>query len=143
MYALRGQGCSIMVLADTDDPTTWTVQAEFAQEEGLYAILTGPSGDSIPNAVSVKQSAGLDSYSAKLMFGDWIYWTDPVLGTVRLVSPQGFVAGRLSNLSPEQSSLNKPLYGVVGSQRGGTPGSGSSAWYSTAELTSLLGPGST
>lgn len=138
MYSLRGQGCSLLVLADTDDATTWTTQAAFAQQEGLYVILTGPPGDAILNAVSIKQSAGLDSYSAKLMFGDWIWWSDPVLGTIRLVSPQGFVAGRLSNLSPEQSSLNKPLYGVVGSQRSGTPVSGSLNSYSSAELTALL-----
>ena len=141
MYALRGQGSSLLLLSDVDDPTTWTVQAEFAQEEGLYAILTGPSGDSIPTAVTVKQSAGLDSYSAKLMFGDWVYWSDPVAGVVRLVSPQGFVAGRLANLSPEQSSLNKRLYGVVGTQRAGVPGSGGVTGYSTAELTALLGVG--
>ncbi|MDT7953342.1 MAG: phage tail protein [Acetobacteraceae bacterium] len=141
MYALRGQGCSIMVLADTDEAATWTVQAGFAQQEGLYVILTGPSGDTINTAIAAKQGAGLDSYSAKLMFGDWVWWSDPVAGTIRLVSPQGFVAGRLSNLSPEQSSLNKPLYGVVGTQRAGSPGSGSSNSYSTAELTALLGVG--
>lgn len=141
MYALRGQGCSLMVLADTDDATTWSTQAGFAQQEGLYVILTGPSGDTILSAVAAKQAAGVDSYSAKLMFGDWVWWSDPVSGTVRLVSPQGFVAGRLSNLSPEQSSLNKPLYGVVGTQRAGTPVSGSSNGYSTAELTALLGAG--
>ena len=141
MYSLRGQGCSLMVLSDVDDPTTWSTQAGFAQQEGMYAILTGPSGDSIPTAVQVKQAAGLDSYSAKLMFGDWVYWSDPVAGTVRLVSPQGFVAGRLANLSPEQSSLNKPLYGVVGTQRAGVPGSGGTTGYSTAELTALLGAG--
>ena len=42
---------------------------------------------------------------------------DQVNAAIRLVSPQGFAAGRLANLSPEQSSLNKPLYGVVGSQK--------------------------
>lgn len=141
MYALRGQGCSIMVLADTDDSSTWTVQAGFAQQEGLYVILTGPSGDTINASITAKQAVGLDSFSAKLMFGDWIWWSDPVAGTIRLVSPQGFVAGRLSNLSPEQSSLNKPLHGVVGTQRAGTPGSGSSSSYSSAELTALLGVG--
>ena len=141
MYALRGQGCSLMVLSDTDDATTWTTQAGFAQEEGLYAILTGPSGDSITTAISAKQAAGIDSYSAKLMFGDWVWWSDPVIGTARLVSPQGFVAGRLSNLSPEQSSLNKPLYGVIGTQRAGAPGGGGSTGYSSAELTALLGAG--
>lgn len=141
MYAIRGQGCSLMVLADADDATSWSTQAGFAQEEGLYAILTGPSGDTIPNAVAAKQTAGLDNYSAKLMFGDWVWWSDPVNARIRLVSPQGFIAGRLSNLSPEQSSLNKPLYGVIGTQRAGTPGSGISSGYSTAELTALLGAG--
>jgi len=141
MYALRGQACSLLLLADADDPGTWGVQAGFAVQEGLYAILTGPAGQGIPAAVTAKQTAGLDSYSAKLMFGDWVYWSDPVGGVIRLVSPQGFVAGRLANLSPEQSSLNKPLYGVVGTQRAGVPGSAQSSGYSTAELTVLLGSG--
>ena len=69
-------------------------------------------------------AAGLNSYGAKLMFGDWLWWSDQVNNTIRLVSPQGFAAGRLANLSPEQSSLNKQIYGVIGSQRTGAPGSG-------------------
>ena len=141
MYALRGQGCSLALLADADDPTQWSVQAAFGLSEGTYMILTGPSGDSILNAVAVKQSAGLDSYSAKLMFGDWLWWSDQVNGTVRLVSPQGFVAGRLANMSPEQSSLNKQLYGVVGSQKSGSPGSGQATTYAAAELGQLLSAG--
>jgi phage tail sheath protein FI len=51
------------------------------------------------------------------------------------------VAGRLGNLSPEQSSLNKPLYGVVGSQKSGTPASGQATSYSAAELSVLLQAG--
>ena len=141
MYALRGQGCSLLVLADADDPATWSTQAGFALQEGLYAVLTGAPGQAITDAVATKQAAGLDSYGCKLMFGDWVYWSDPVAGTVRVVSPQGFVAGRLANLSPEQSSLNKPLYGVVGTQRAGVPGSAQAAGYSTAELAALLGAG--
>ena len=140
MYALRGQGCAIGVLADTDDPTSWEGQAAFGESEGCYMMLTGPMGDTIPNAVAAKQTAGLASYAAKLLFGDWIYWSDPVGGTVRLVSPQGFAAGRLANLSPEQSSLNKPLHGVLGSQRSGGP-SAQSSGYSGAELAALLGAG--
>jgi hypothetical protein len=141
MYALRGQGCGIAMLADADDPTQWTTQADFGLQEGIYMILTGPAGDTIQNAVTVKQAAGLDSYAAKLMFGDWLWWSDQVNGTIRLVSPQGFAAGRLANLSPEQSSLNKQLYSVVGSQKSGTPGSGQSSSYSTADLTVLIGGG--
>ena len=140
IYALRGQGCAIVVLADTYDPTSWLVQAQFGESEGCYVILAGPPGDAISNAVAAKQNAGILSYAAKLMFGDWIYWNDPTTGTVRLVSPQGFVAGRLANLSPQQSSLNKPLYAVLGSQRSGGPTPQSSG-YSTAELTALMTAG--
>jgi phage tail sheath protein FI len=141
MYALRGQGCSIGVLADADDPTQYTTQEAFGLSEGVYMILTGPAGDSITNAVATKQSAGLDSYACKLMFGDWIWWNDPVNAVLRLVSPQGFVAGRLANLSPEQSSLNKPLYAVAGSQKSGTPGAGQSTSYAAADLAVLFQAG--
>ena len=141
MYALRGQGCSIALLADATDPSQWTTQAAFGLSEGIYMILTGPSGDTITNAVVAKQSAGLDTYACKLMFGDWLWWNDQVNAILRLVSPQGFVAGRLANLSPEQSSLNKPLYSVVGSQKSGAPGSGQTNAYSSAELQTLFQSG--
>ena len=141
LYALRGQGCSIALLADGDDSTQWTTQAGFGLSEGIYMILTGPAGDTIANAITSKAAVGLDSYATKLMFGDWVWWNDPVAQVMRLVSPQGFVAGRLANLSPEQSSLNKPLYGVVGSQKSGQPGTGQIAGYSSAELAVLINAG--
>jgi hypothetical protein len=141
MYALRGQGCSVGMLADADDATQWTAQAGFGLSEGVYMILVGPAGQAIAEAVTAKQQAGLDSYAAKLMFGDWIYWNDQANGVTRLVSPQAFVAGRLGNLSPEQSSLNKPLYNVVGTQMSGVPGSGQTSTYSDAELTTLFEAG--
>ena len=141
MYALRGQGCGIALLADADDITQYTTQASFGMQEGVYMMLTGPAGDSITNAVAMKQQAGLNTYSAKLLFGDWLWWSDQVNGTIRLVSPQGFVAGRLANLSPAESSLNKPLYGVVGSQKSGLPGSGQNTSYSAAELSQLFSGG--
>lgn len=141
MYALRGQGCSIGVLADSDDASQWTTQAAFGLSEGAYMILTGPVGDTINNAIAIKNAVGLDSYAAKLMFGDWLWWSDQANGTVRLVSPQGFVAGRLANLSPEQSSLNKQLYSIIGSQKSGSPSSGQSTSYSSAELATLLRAG--
>ncbi|XQZ98822.1 hypothetical protein ACOZ4Y_02515 [Komagataeibacter rhaeticus] len=36
-----------------------------------------------------------------------------------LVPPQAFVAGLFGGLSPEQSSLNKQLSGIIGSQKAG------------------------
>lgn len=141
LYALRGQGCAMALLADCDTPSTWSTQVAFGLSEGVYMILTGPAGDTISNAIVSKQAAGVDSYAAKLMFGDWLSWFDQTNQITRLVSPQGFVAGRLSNLSPEQSSLNKPLYGIVASQRSGVVGSSQSSTYSNAELTTLFQAG--
>lgn len=141
MYALRSQGCAIAMLADADDQTQWTGQVAFGLSEGCYMMLTGPAGDTILSAISVKQTAGIDSYAAKLMFGDWIWWYDQANQVTRLVSPQGFVAGRLANLSPEQSSLNKPLYGVIGSQKSGQPNSGTATTYASADLAALLSAG--
>jgi len=141
MFALRGQGCALAMLADADDSTQWTSQVAFGLSEAVYMILTGPAGDNIANAISVKAETGIDTYAAKMMFGDWIYWYDQANALTRLVSPQGFVAGRLANLSPEQSSLNKPLYGVIGSQKSGQPGGSTVTTYATADLSALLSAG--
>jgi hypothetical protein len=137
IYALRGLGTAILLPCDVDDSTQWTTIDGFAQQEATYAILTGPSGDTILNAVTVKQTAGLDDYSSKLMFGDWLLWNDQFNGIQRYVSPQGFVAGRLANLSPEQSSLNKQIYAIAGSQRANS----TAATYSTTELSTLIQAG--
>jgi hypothetical protein len=141
MYALRAQGCSIGVLADADDWTCWTDQATFGLSEGVYMIMTGPSGQSVEDAINLLSQAGIDSYSTKLLFGDWLWWSDQANNVVRLVSPQGFAAGRLANLSPEQSGLNKQIYGVIGSQWSGDPGSPQVGSYSNADLNALLGAG--
>lgn len=132
MYALRNTAASIAVLADCDDTTTFTNQVSFGLSEGIYMIGTTPAGDAISTAITAKASAGIDSYAFKYLFGDWISFLDTVNGVTRLISPQGFVAGLLSNLSPEQSSLNKQLYGIVNTQKGLL-----NQQYSDAELQSL------
>ena len=141
MYALRGQGCAVAVLADCDDPAQWSQMSSFGLSEGAYMIACGVSGDTIAAAVQNKQSAGIDSYGIKILFGDWLYWYDDTNSQTRLVSPLGFVAGCLSNLSPEQSSLNKRLSGIVGSQKSGLVTSGQALAYSSAELQVLFSAG--
>ena len=137
MYALQNQGCGLMLVADMDTSTQWTTIDGFALQNSMYAVQTGPSGDTITNAVTTKQTAGLDSYSSKLLFGDWVLWNDPFNQVQRYVSPQGFAAGRLANLSPEQSGLNKTMYGVAGTQTSAS----ANATYSEAELTALIQAG--
>jgi hypothetical protein len=118
MYALRGTGASVAMLADADDTTQWTLQNAYGLSEGTYMVTTSPAGDTISNFSTTLATAGIDSYALKAIFGDWCYITDTVNGGVtRLVSPQGFVAGKLAALSPEQSSLNKPLQGIVATQK--------------------------
>lgn len=145
MYALRSQGCSVGMLADADDSTQWTNQAAFALSEGIYMMCVAPAGTPIANGttgtVDLKAAAGLDSYGVKLLHGDWIYWYDQTNQVTRLVSPQGFAAGRIANLSPQNSSLNKQLYGVIGSQKSGLPGSATFQTYADADLAALFQPG--
>ena len=116
MYALRNSKASTAMLSDCSASSSWSTQVAYGLSEGTYMVLAGPSGDNITNAISIKASAGIDSYAAKLMFGDWCYWLDTYNNVQRLVSPQGFVAGWLANASPEQSSLNKPLLGIIATQ---------------------------
>ncbi|MEB2620506.1 hypothetical protein, partial [Kocuria rosea] len=132
MYALRNTGASVAMLADCDDSTTWSTQITYGLSEGTYMVMTGPSGDTIANAISAKSTAGVDSYAAKLLFGDWCYWLDTYNQILRLVSPQSFVAGLLANLSPQNSSLNKQIQGIVGTQK-----SYANQQYSSAELQQL------
>jgi len=138
MYALSGQGCSILDLCDSTDPSQWSTVEAFAAAEGTYAMLAGPAGETISSAISTQAAAGLDSPAVKLLFGDWLWWWDATNAVQRLVSPQAFAAGRLANLSPEQSGLNKPLFAIGGSQTVGVPGSGINRAYSAAELGALF-----
>lgn len=141
MYSLRGTGCSIGLLAGLTDPSSWTAQQAFGLGEGTYMVTSFASGMSISNAVSGLASAGVTgSYSLKVMHGDWLYWNDDTNGTM-LLPPSFWAAGRLAALSPEQSSLNKQLYGVVGSQKSGLTSTSQALTYSDAELTALFGAG--
>lgn len=136
MYALRQTGASVAALVDCDDTTSYANQVAFGLSEGVYMLMVGPQGDTISNAVSAKATAGIDSYAGKIIFGDWCYINDTVNNQVRLTSPQGFFAGYFANASPQNSSLNKPMFGIVGTQRTytGQP-------YSQAELLQLVQAG--
>lgn len=132
MFALRGLGCSIAMLADASQPSTWTAQVSFGLGEGIYMVGTTPSGDTISNATTELANAGIDSYAMKMMLGDWPQINDTINNLTRFVSPQGFVVGVLGNHGPNQSSLNKPIQGIVGTQKSQT-----GLQYTTGDLQSL------
>lgn len=133
MYSLRGSGASVLNLSDLSDNAAYTSVSAFCQAEGMYGVVSGPAGDSITNAVNVKRSAGLDTYTVKIMFGDWCLFDDTVNGKVREVAPASYAAGKLVALAPQHSALNKPIFGLIGTQN-----SSAGATYSTAELQELI-----
>ena len=141
MYALRGKNCALLIVADMDTSSAWTTVDAFAQSEGIYAIQTGPAGDTVSNAAATLGAAGVSSYTTKMMFGDWVYWLDGVNNLTRLVSPQGFLAGRLANLTPNRSSLNQPIASIVGTQKSGAPGTTQAQSYANSDLTVLFNGG--
>lgn len=136
MFALRNSGVSVAALADCDDSTTWSTQVSFGLFEGIYMIATGPAGDTIANAITTKSSAGIDSYAMKLCFGDWVYWLDTFNGVLRKVSPQGAFLGTIANLSPQNSSLNKQMQGIAGTEK-----SFANQVYADADLQLLVNAG--
>jgi hypothetical protein len=147
MYALQGLNCSIGMLADLTDTTSFTTQASFGQANGIYMIAAMTASTGTPSATETTQQTalvgtGASNTSLKVMFGDWLYWADATNQVTRLVSPQAFAAGLLSNLAPNQSSCNKPVYGVIGSQQSGQPGSAQAQTYAPADLQVIFGSGS-
>lgn len=132
MYALRSSGAAVIVLADADDSTTWATQLAFAKSELCEAFAVSPAGDTLSNFVTTMNSAGADDPWLKVIFGDWVYMVDGVNNVTRLVSPQGYLAGKKVARGPHQSILNQTLAGVAGTQS-----SYANKVYSVAELQQL------
>ncbi len=138
MYALRGQAASLLVLADMTDSSKWNMVAALADSEGIYAIMETPAGDLPGNTGTEMYLAGIDDYGVKICFGDWLDWYDAVNQTTRLTGPAAFLAGKLATLAPHQSSLNKKLVGIVGSQKSGLMGSAVNGQWSDADKAAIF-----
>lgn len=135
LNALTSQGCSVATLAGVGDTATMVPMLAFGRDEGIYMIAAGPKGETLAQAIQSKTALGLWSHALKYMHGDWLWWNDDTLG-LQLVSPALFSAGKLAALSPEQSGLNKPLTGIVGSQKNGLEAT--RFGYTLAELGALI-----
>lgn len=132
MYAFRNSGASDLVIADLSDSTMEANIIAFAQSEGILCHVGGVAGETPSAAATTEQTAGIDNQWIKRYLGDWVYWNDTFNGQQRLLSPATFGASTMSTMPPQRSGLNKPVAGVVATQRSrsGTP-------YGTDELTIL------
>jgi len=116
-YALRNQGVAQFDLCDLSDITSLSTQIAFGIDIGAYCIFATPASDTLANAQTELSGYGIDSFVAKVLFGDWIIWNDTVTGTPqRMTSPQAASIGFFGNASPQRNSLNKPIQGIVGTQ---------------------------
>lgn len=117
MYALRGTKFALFGIADLSDSTALGTILAFAMSANAYGIWSSPSGDTITNASTTLANAGIDNFTIKALFGDWIVWQDTINGIPqRLSAPTGVALGRLGALSPQISGLNKQIAGIVGTQ---------------------------
>lgn len=116
MYALRSTGCAVITLADCDASSTYSTQAAYCISEASYGVGVTPAGDTITNAAATLATAGVDTSWFTLIVGDWVYWLDTYNNLLRLVNPQSYKMGKLLNLAPNGSTLNKELLGIAGTQ---------------------------
>ena len=117
MYALRNQQTSQFTLCDCSDMAALSTMVAFGLSEGSEGILATPSGDTLGNAATELSNQGIDSFTVSVVFGDWAYFIDTVNNIAqRIISPASVKLGILGNLSPQNSPLNKPVNGIVGTQ---------------------------
>lgn len=118
IYSLRGlpKPPGIIWLAGFTDHTEFTAIQAFVDSEAMLSLFSFPTGTDSATAVTGKQSYGIDDPNC-LYCKDWVYWQDTTNGVLSLVDPASFIGGMISCLSPEQSPGNKPVYGVVGTER--------------------------
>lgn len=135
MYVLRGSNVDCFTLCDMSTIANYAAIASFAISETCFAVFGSPSGDTITNCLATRINAGIDTPWFKLILGDWPSFNDTYNQQIRLINPSAFAIGIYGNLSPQQNALNKPLPGVVATQR-----STLGQTYSEAEL-SLINTG--
>ncbi len=118
IYSLRGlpNPPGIIWLAGITDSTKFAAIQAFVDSETMLGLFSFPTGTDSPTAVSGKQGYGVDDPNC-LFCKDWVYWQDTTNGVLSLVDPASFIGGMIACLSPEQSPGNKPIYGVVGTER--------------------------
>jgi hypothetical protein len=129
MYTLRTANVDCFTLCDLSNVSQYAAIASFALSETCMAIQGSPSGDTIANCLQTRINSGVDTPWFKLILGDWPTWYDSYNQVTRLINPAAMGVAIYGNLSPQQSALNKPLQGIVATQR-----STLGQTYSDAEL---------
>lgn len=117
MYALQNANVLTMNLIDHSTSSQWNTMAAFCALYGIFGASQAPVGTNVANTAAALATAGVNTFSFKDLVGDWVYWNDTVNNVQRLLGPATFWAPARANLAPNQSTLNKPVNGLIGTQR--------------------------
>ncbi|RKR46314.1 phage tail protein [Paraburkholderia sp. BL17N1] len=117
MYALQNSGAQTMNLVDHSTSSQWSTMGLFGQQFGVFGAAQGQPGQSVSTVSTNLNTAGADTYGLKCLVGDWVYWQDNVNNVQRLLGPATIWGPMRANLAPNQSTLNKPVQGIIGTQR--------------------------
>lgn len=142
-YALQQLSPNVTMfwIAGLTDSTAYANMLSLAAGMGAAFPITFPTGTSTSTAVTDLQGYGVADYHI-LPLKDWLYFFDSVNNVVRLVTPFAVAIGRMLTLSPAVSPLNKPVYGIVGTERN-NPLTGVNQPYTYAEASQLQAAGIT
>jgi uncharacterized protein len=103
-------------IAGLADNTAYASMRALADGIGSGFSFAFPTGTGSTAAVTALQGYGIADYNV-MAVKDWLYVFDSVNNVTRLVNPVAVAVGRILTLSPEESPLNEPVYGVIGSER--------------------------
>ncbi|KVT86267.1 hypothetical protein WT25_10970 [Burkholderia territorii] len=117
MYALQASPVQTLNLVDHTTSTQWSTIAAFGLQFGMFTGGQTAAGTSIASTSTALNTAGVDTPWFKCLVGDWVYWQDAVNNIQRLVSPMNVWGPMRATLTPNQSTLNKQVLGIIGTQR--------------------------
>jgi hypothetical protein len=116
MYAMEGQGVQQFTLCGNTSSTTWSAGLAFAQGIGALFVMAFPASTDSKTAIAAKKAGGGDN-AYGLWVKDWVQVLDTQNDVLRLISPAGIALGKVASMSPEQSPGNKPVVGVLNTER--------------------------
>jgi phage tail sheath protein FI len=116
MYALENMGVMQFCLVGVTDMTKAGTIIDFAQQNGMLAILSFAQVTTTAEAISSRADNGIDN-PFLMLIKDFVWWYDPVNQITRVLASDSLALGLIANLSPEQGVGNKPIYGIIGTDR--------------------------
>lgn len=116
MYALENTKGDVLWLAGCTDTTTWATMLAFAKTQNALAIGSLAQNTAPDAAVTAKLAALVDDPYFAAIVNHGVYF-DTNLAQYAYVAPACLLAGVCCSLASYESPGNKPVYGLVGTDK--------------------------